>query len=70
VEDESPWVGQGPQGFCKVLSPMDFFDRGFFSMWAFLALPHMGQGQIDTSNTKFKKIQKVEENKIEEKKTK
>jgi len=29
-----------------------------------------GLGQIDTSNKNFQKIQKVEENKIQEKKTK
>jgi len=34
-----------PTGLFKVLSPVDFFDEGFFSMWAFLALAHMGQGQ-------------------------
>jgi len=45
VEDESPWAGPSPQGFCKVLSPVDIFDGGFFSMWAFLALAHTGQGQ-------------------------
>jgi len=45
VEDESPWVGPSPQGFCKVLSLVDFFDGGFFSMRAFLALAHMGHGQ-------------------------
>jgi len=64
VEDESPWVGPSPQGFCKVLSPVDFFDGDFFSMWAFLALAHMGQakpcklGQIDTSNKNFQKNSK------------
>jgi len=45
VEDESPWVGPGPQGFCRVFGPVDFFVGGLFLMWAFLALAHMGQGQ-------------------------
>jgi len=25
VEDESPWVGPGPQGFCRVFGPVGFF---------------------------------------------
>jgi len=45
VEDESPWVDPGPQGFCRAFGPVGFFVWGFFSMWAFLALAHMGQGQ-------------------------
>jgi len=45
VEDESPWVGPGPQGFYRVFGPVGFFVGGFFSMWTFLALAHMGQGQ-------------------------
>jgi len=45
VEDKSPWVGPGPQGFCRVFGSMDFFVGGFFSIWVFLALAHMGQSQ-------------------------
>jgi len=45
VEDEIPWVGPGPQGFCRVFGPVGFFVGGFFSMWAFLALSHIGQDQ-------------------------
>jgi len=45
VEDESPWVGLGPQGFCRAFGPVGFFVGGFFSMWAFLTLAHMDQGQ-------------------------
>jgi len=30
VEDESPWVGPGPQGFCRVFGPVGFFVGGFF----------------------------------------
>jgi len=55
VKDKSPLVGPGPQGFCMVFGPVSFFVGDFFfSMWAFLALTHMGQGkpggldQIDT----------------------
>jgi len=40
VEDESPWVGPGPQGFFRVFGPVGFFVRGFFSMWDFFALAH------------------------------
>jgi len=55
VEDESPWVGPGPQGFCRVFGPVGFFVGGFFSIWAFLTLPTWarakpcGLDQIDTS---------------------
>jgi len=49
VEDESPWVGPGPQSFCSVFGLVNFFVGNFFLMWAFLTLAHMGQGQIDTS---------------------
>ena len=45
MEDESPWVGPGPQGFCKVFGLVGFFDGSFFSIWVFLALAHMGQDQ-------------------------
>jgi len=45
VEDESPWVGPIPQGFYRVFGLVGLFVGGFFSMWAFLALTHMGQGQ-------------------------
>jgi len=34
-----------PQGFCGVFDIVNFFDGEFFSMWDFLALAHMGQGQ-------------------------
>jgi len=46
VKYESPWVGPDPHGFCRVFGPVDFFDGGFFSMWTFLALAHMGQGHV------------------------
>jgi len=59
VEDESPWVGPGPQGFCKVFGPVGFFVGGFFSMWTFFALVQWtrvkpcGLGQIDTSTRNY-----------------
>jgi len=41
VEDESPWVGPGPHGFCRVFGSVGFFDVGFFSMWVFFcSSPH------------------------------
>jgi len=33
------------KAFCRVFYLVGFFDGDFFSMWAFLTLAHMGQGQ-------------------------
>jgi len=46
MEDESPWVGPGPQGFCRIFGPVDFFVGGFFSMWTFLALVRPGPNPV------------------------
>ena len=60
MEDESPWIGPSPQGFCRIFGPMNFFSVGFFLMWAFLALVHRarakscGLDQIDTSTKNYK----------------
>jgi len=54
MEDESPWVGPSPQSFCKVFSPMDFFDGAFFQCGLFWPSPTWakakpcGLGQINT----------------------
>ena len=56
MEDENPWVGPSPQGFCKVFSLVDFFDGAFFQCGLFWPLPTCamakpcGLAQLNTSN--------------------
>jgi len=44
VEDESPWVGPGPQGFCRVFGLVGFFVGGFFFNVGFFGPSPYGSG--------------------------